>query len=161
MPNARRYWLVKSEPDCFSWDDFWRLPKRTTHWDGVRNYQARNLLRDEMKRGDLVFFYHSSADPTAIVGVAEVSREGYPDATAFDAKNDHFDPKSDVDAPTWFVVDLTAKEKLARPVTLAELRRTPGLEKMVLLQKGSRLSVQPVSADEWQVVMQLSRTPAE
>ncbi|MEP6690703.1 MAG: EVE domain-containing protein [Gemmatimonadaceae bacterium] len=153
MPKT--YWLVKSEPNCFSWDDFWKLPKRTTHWDGVRNYQARNFMRDGMKKGDLVFFYHSSAEPNAIVGIAEVVREAYADQSAFDPKNDHFDPKSDSDAPTWMMVDLKAVEKFARPVTLGELRQSAGLEKMTLLQKGSRLSVQPVSATEWEIVAAL------
>jgi predicted RNA-binding protein with PUA-like domain len=158
MPDAdstARYWLVKSEPDCFSFDDLWTAPKRTTFWDGVRNYQARNLLRDAMKRGDRVLFYHSSADPCAVMGVAEVVREGYPDHTAFDPSADHFDPKSDPDAPTWFMVDLRAVERFATPVPLADLRHTAGLERMVLLQKGSRLSVQPVRAEEWAIVCAL------
>lgn len=148
----RRYWLVKSEPDVFSFDDLLASPRRTTHWDGVRNYQARNTLRDEMKKGDLVLFYHSSTDPMAVVGVAEVAREGYPDHTAFDAKDPHYDPKSKREAPTWYMVDLKAVRKFARPVTLAELRGTKGLEKMALLQKGSRLSVQPVSEAEFRIV---------
>lgn len=148
----RRYWLVKSEPDVFSFDDLLASPRRTTHWDGVRNYQARNTLRDEMKKGDLVLFYHSSTDPMAVVGVAEVAREGYPDHTAFDAKDPHYDPKSKREAPTWYMVDLKALRKFARPVTLAELRGTKGLEKMTLLQKGSRLSVQPVSEAEFRIV---------
>jgi predicted RNA-binding protein with PUA-like domain len=150
--RARRYWLVKSEPNCFSFDDLLRSPGRTTCWDGVRNYQARNFMRDDMKTGDLAFFYHSSAEPPAIVGVAEVVREGYPDHTAFDAAADHFDPKSSEDSPTWIMVDLRAVERLARPLTLSDLRGVPGLEKMVLLQRGSRLSVQPVSAEEWEIV---------
>ena len=149
---ARRYWLVKSEPDAFSFDDLMASPDRTTCWDGVRNYQARNSMRDDMKRGDLVLFYHSSTEPAAIVGVAEVVREAYPDHTAFDPKDPHFDPKSRRDAPTWVMVDLRAVERLKSPLTLAELRGTPGLEKMTLLQKGSRLSVQPVSAGEWEIV---------
>lgn len=152
-----RYWLVKSEPETFSWDDLWKLPRRTTHWDGVRNYQARNLLRDEMKKGDQLFFYHSSADPTAIVGICEVVREGYPDPTQFDRASDHYDPKSDPDQPRWFMIDLRALEPLPRPVTLAELRGARGLERMALLQKGNRLSVQPVSATEWKTVLELSR----
>ncbi len=158
MPNAdgdRRHWLVKSEPDAFSFDDLMASPRRTSHWDGVRNFQARNTLRDGMKKGDLVFFYHSSADPTAIVGVAEVVREGYPDHTAFDKSDSHYDPKSKPDAPTWFMVDLKGVEKLKRPVTLAELRTVKGLERMVLLQKGSRLSVQPVSPKEWDIIYAL------
>jgi predicted RNA-binding protein with PUA-like domain len=158
---TRRYWLLKSEPDCFSWDDLVRAPKRTTHWDGVRNYQARNMLRDEMRKGDLVLFYHSSAEPMAVMGVAEVVREGYPDHTQFDPKADHFDPRSDADAPRWFMVDIRAKRPFARPVTLAELRREAGLERMVLLQKGSRLSVQPVRAEEWRIVCALGGVEAE
>ena len=153
--SARRFWLVKSEPDAFSFDDLMASPDRTTCWDGVRNYQARNTMRDDMKRGDLVLFHHSSTEPAAIVGVAEVVREAYPDHTAFDEKDAHFDPKSRRDAPTWMMVDLRAVERLARPVTLAELRGVPGLEKMVLLQKGSRLSVQPVSAAEWEIVYRM------
>jgi predicted RNA-binding protein with PUA-like domain len=152
---ARRYWLVKSEPDTFSFADLVARPNGTTGWDGVRNYQARNSMRDDMKRGDLVFFYHSSTDPAAIVGVAEVAREGYPDPTALDPRDPHFDPKSRADAPTWVMVDLRAVEPLARPVTLAELRGVAGLEKMVLLQKGSRLSVQPVTEQEWQIIYAL------
>jgi predicted RNA-binding protein with PUA-like domain len=155
---ARRYWLVKSEPDAFSFDDLVASPDRTTCWDGVRNYQARNSMRDDMKRGDLVLFYHSSTEPAAIVGVAEVVREAYPDHTAFDPKDPHFDPKSKADAPTWMMVDLRAVEPLAKPLTLAELRGVPGLEKMVLLQKGSRLSVQPVTAKEWEIVLALARS---
>ena len=152
-----RHWLVKSEPDVFSFDDLLARPRQTTSWDGVRNYQARNFMRDGMKQGDKVFFYHSSADPTAIVGVAEVAREAYPDPTALDPKDPHFDPKSNADAPTWMMVDLRAVERFARPVTLAELRGVKGLEKMMLLQKGSRLSVQPVTDHEWEIVYRLGR----
>src|SRR4051812_42225723 len=133
----RRYWLVKSGPNVFSFDDLLARPKQTTHWDGVRNYQARNTRRDDMKKGDLVFFYHSSADPTAIVGVAEVAREGYPDPTALDPKDSHFDPKSKADAPSWYMVDIRGVEKFKRPIPLSELRTMKGLEKMTLLQKGS------------------------
>jgi predicted RNA-binding protein with PUA-like domain len=149
---SRNYWLVKSEPSVFSFDDLLAAPKKTTHWDGVRNFQARNTLRDKMKKGDLVFFYHSSADPTAVMGVAEVVKEGYPDATALDPKHDHFDEKSTEENPIWYVVDLKAVEPFKRPVTLAELRSTKGLEKMVLLQRGSRLSVQPVDEKEWKII---------
>jgi predicted RNA-binding protein with PUA-like domain len=157
--RARQYWLVKSEPDCFSFDDLLQSAGQTTCWDGVRNYQARNFMRDDMKRGDLAFFYHSSADPPAIVGVAEVVRESYPDHTAFDPKEEHFDPKSDSDSPTWMMVDVRAVGPLARPLTLADLRGVPGLERMVLLQKGSRLSVQPVTAEEWAIVYELGSRP--
>lgn len=154
--KEKRYWLVKSEPDVFSFDDLLKAPKKTTHWDGVRNYQARNTMRDDMKKGDGVFFYHSSADPTGIVGICEVVREAYPDHTAFDSKDPHFDPKSKKDAPTWYMVDLKAVRKLPRLITLAELKDVKGLEKMVLLQRGSRLSVQPVTAKEWELVTGLA-----
>ena len=153
--SERSYWLVKSEPESFSWDDLWRAPKRTTRWDGVRNYQARNTLRDLMKKGDGVFFYHSSSDPTAIVGICDVVKEGYPDPTAFDARDSHYDPKSDQSSPSWFAVDLRAVEPLPRPLTLAELKTTRGLERMTLLQRGSRLSVQPVTDKEWQIIRDL------
>ena len=151
-----RFWLVKSEPEAFSWDDLWNAPDRTTCWDGVRNYQARNFMRDGMRVGDQVLFYHSSVEPPAIVGVAEVVREAYPDSTAFDANDPHFDPKSKPDAPAWMMVDIRAVRPFARPVTLAMLRETPGLEKMVLLQRGSRLSVQPVTPAEWAIVDRLA-----
>ena len=159
--RAPRHWLVKSEPEVFSFDDLLAAPKRTTHWDGVRNYTARNFMRDGMKKGDLVFFYHSSADPTAIVGTAEVVRDGYPDQSAFDPKDSHYDPKSKKDEPTWFMVDLRAREKFPKPVTLTDLRGVKGLEKMVLLQKGSRLSVQPVTESEWQVICRLAGIAAK
>jgi predicted RNA-binding protein with PUA-like domain len=151
----RRYWLVKSEPAAFSFADLLASPGRTTCWDGVRNHQARNFMRDDMKRGDLVFFYHSSTEPAAIVGVAEVVREAYPDPTALDESDPHHDPRSRADAPTWMMVDLRAVEPLARPLTLGDLRSVEGLEKMALLQKGSRLSVQPVTAKEWEIVYRM------
>ena len=154
-PAARRYWLVKSEPDSFSFDDLVASPNGTTGWTGVRNYQARNFMRDGMKRGDLVFFYHSSTDPAAIVGIAEVAREAYADPTAFDPKDPAFDPKSRKEEPTWMMVDLKAVAPLVRPLALGELRAVKGLEKMVLLQKGSRLSVQPVSAEEWDIIYRM------
>ena len=153
--SEKNYWLLKTEPSTFSFDDLWNAPGRTTFWDGVRNFQARNTLRDRMKKGDLVFIYHSSTDPTGIVGVAEVAKEGYPDATAFDEGDSHYDPKSKRESPTWFGVDVRAVEKIEPIITLEELRKTRGLEKMVLLQKGSRLSVQPVSATEWSVIRRL------
>jgi predicted RNA-binding protein with PUA-like domain len=151
MP-PRRHWLVKSEPDCFSFDDLLAAPHRTTYWDGVRNHQARNFMRDDMKSGDLVFFYHSGAEPPAIVGICEVVREAYPDHTAFDPAEDHYDPKSKPDAPTWMMVDLKARERFVEPVTLPELRASAALDGMELLKRGSRLSVQPVSAAEWEAV---------
>ncbi len=146
------YWLGKSEPEAFSFDDLLKSPRQTTCWDGVRNYQARNTLRDLMKKGDRVFYYHSNAEPTGIVGIGEVVKEGYPDHTAFDPKDMHYDPKSTKDAPTWFMVDLKAVTSFREILTLAELKKLKGLEKMVLLQRGSRLSVQPVTANEWEIV---------
>ncbi|MEO6527020.1 MAG: EVE domain-containing protein [Gemmatimonadaceae bacterium] len=159
--RARRHWLLKSEPGSFSFDDLLARPRRTTCWDGVRTYQARNSMRDDMKKGDLAFFYHSSVDPSEIVGIAEVVREGYPDHTALDANDPHFDPKSKADAPTWIMVDIRAVRPLARPLALAELRGVKGLESMVLLQKGSRLSVQPVTAEEWKIVCVLGGVSAD
>ena len=158
--TARRYWLVKSEPDVFSFADLVASPNGTTSWDGVRNYQARNSMRDDMRIGDLVFFYHSSTDPAAIVGVAEVSRAAYTDPTAFDARDPHFDPKSRADAPTWMMVDLRAVEPFTRPLTLGDLRGVRGLEKLALLQKGSRLSVQPVTPAEWAIIYSMGTHPS-
>lgn len=151
------YWLLKTEPSTFSFDDLWNAPGRTTFWDGVRNFQARNTLRDRMKPGDQVFIYHSSTDPTGIVGIAEVVKGGYPDPTAFDPKDDHYDPKSKHESPTWFGVDVRAVSRIEPTITLEELRKTKGLEKMVLLQRGSRLSVQPVSASEWRIISRLRK----
>jgi predicted RNA-binding protein with PUA-like domain len=154
-PPPRQYWLVKSEPDAFSWEDLWSSPSRTTGWDGVRNYKARNFMRDEMRVGDGVLFYHSSVEPPAVVGVAEVVRTAYPDETQFDPADPHYDPKSRREAPTWVAVDLRATAPLKRPVSLAELRETRGLEKMVLLQRGNRLSVMPVTREEFAIVCRL------
>jgi predicted RNA-binding protein with PUA-like domain len=154
--GERRYWLLKSEPDAFSFDDLLAAPARTTCWDGVRNYQARNFLRDEMRPGDLVLFYHSGAEPS-VAGTAEVVRGGYPDHTAFDSDDAHFDAKSRPDLPTWYMVDVRALERFAHPVALVTLRSTPGLEGMALLQRGSRLSVQPVRPTEFEIVLGLGR----
>lgn len=150
--SERRYWLFKTVPTTFSFDDLMKAPSRTTSWDGVRNYQARNMLRDEIKSGDMVFVYHSSSDPTGIAGIAEVVRGGYPDPTALDPKHHHYDPKSKADAPSWYLVDIRGVKALPRLITLEELRKVKGLEKMVLLQRGSRLSVQPVRAEEWEII---------
>ncbi len=155
---ARRYWLVKSEPDAFSFADLSASENQTTCWDGVRNYQARNFMRDGMQRGDQVLFYHSSTEPAAIVGIAEVVREAYADHTALDPHDPHYDPKSRADSPTWMMVDLRAVEPLVRPLSLADLRGVKGLEAMVLLQRGSRLSVQPVTPKEWAIVHRMGMT---
>ncbi|MGQ0537555.1 MAG: EVE domain-containing protein [Gemmatimonadaceae bacterium] len=146
--GERRYWLVKSEPEAFSFDDLLEAPGRTTSWDGVRNPAARNFLRDGMKRGDQVFFYHSGGTAPAVVGVAEVVREGYPDTTAFDGRHAQYDAKSSPNAPQWYAVDLRAVEALPRPVTLAEIKKEPALARMPLVRIG-RLSVSPVSEREW------------
>lgn len=158
-PGERRYWLIKSEPDVFSFDDLRAAPKQTTCWDSVRNASARNFLRDGMKRGDLCFYYHSNAEPSAIVGVCEVVKEGYPDPTAWDPTHDYFDPKSDPETPTWFMVDVRFVEALPRAVSLAELKAEPALANMALIKVG-RLSVVPVTADEWETVRAMSRRPA-
>ena len=150
-PGERRYWLVKSEPGVFSFDDLLRIHNKTTHWDGVRNFAARNFLRDGMKLGDRVFFYHSEAGSQAIVGECEVVREGYPDHTAFDAKHHGYDPDSKKDAPQWFVVDLRAVAQFTRAVTLKEIKARKELATMALLRIG-RLSVTPVTAKEYEVI---------
>ena len=155
MPS-RRFWLVKSEPSTFSFDDLLRSPDRTTCWDGVRNYAARNFMRDGMKRGDRVLFYHSSTDEPAIVGICEVVREAYTDHTQFDAASDYHDPKSTPDAPTWVMVDLRAVEALPRPLSLTELKAQRVLEGMELLRRGSRLSVQPVEATHFAAIQKLA-----
>ena len=150
--GERRYWLVKSDPDVFGVDDLLAAPKKTTFWDGIRNFAARNFLRDGMKRGDRVFFYHSMADPQAIVGICEVVREGYPDHTALDPEHPNHDPKSTADDPIWYMVDLRAVERLKRPVTLAEIRARPELASMALVRVG-RLSVSPVTPAEWETIV--------
>lgn len=152
--GERRYWLLKSEPNCYSIDDFAR--DKVTFWDGVRNYQARNMLRDEMRLGDRAFFYHSSTDPLAIVGIAEIVREGYPDHTQFEPAADHYDADSPKGDPRWFMVDVKLVERLKQPVTREQMLADSRLSKMVLLQRGSRLSVQPVTEREWEVVCELA-----
>ncbi len=150
-----QYWLVKSEPDEFSIDDLAAAPKRTDHWDGVRNYQARNFMRDQMKRGDQVFFYHSNCQTPGIVGIAEVVREGYPDHTAFDPEDKHYDPKSDPENPRWFMVDVRFKRKLERTITLRELKARDDLGDFALVRRGNRLSVMPVAPEHWRVILSL------
>lgn len=150
---AKQYWLCKSEPENYSFE---RLKKEgKTAWTGVRNYQARNTMRDLMKPGDGVLFYHSNADPTAVVGIAEVGGASYPDPTQFDAKSEYCDPKATKEKPIWMLVDIKYVRDFKRPVTLEELRGVKGLEKMVLLKKGMRLSIQPVTPAEWEIVTKL------
>jgi predicted RNA-binding protein with PUA-like domain len=154
MPQKKKYWLMKSEPSVFSLDDLAKSPAQTTCWDGVRNYQARNFMRS-MAVGDQVLFYHSTADPPAVVGIAEVVKTAYVDPTQFDKKNKHYDPGSNPSSPRWEMVDIKYVRKFSHPVTLDQLRREIKLKGMVLLQKGSRLSVQPVSPPEWEHVLSL------
>jgi predicted RNA-binding protein with PUA-like domain len=152
------YWLLKSEPDSFGIDHLARAPRKTAAWDGVRNYQARNMLRDDMKKGDQAFFYHSSCDVPGIVGIVSVVKEGYPDTTAFKRRHHHYDPDSDPKNPRWFMVDVRLERRFARVVTLDELRAYAGgpLKNMLLLKKGSRLSVMPVAKSEWQFILGLA-----
>ena len=152
-----QYWLMKTEPSVFSIEDLARAPRSTTSWDGVRNFQARNMLRDQMKKGDQVFLYYSSTDVPGIVGVMEVTKEGYPDATAFDKKHHHYDPESDPKNPRWYMVDVRLKERFTRIITLVELRKHSGkeLKGMMLLRPGNRLSVTPVEADHWKFIRSL------
>ncbi|MBS2025424.1 MAG: EVE domain-containing protein [Deltaproteobacteria bacterium] len=152
-----RHWLLKTEPEVFSIDDLLAAPKRTTGWDGVRNFQARNMLRDDLKLGDRILIYHSNAEPPGVAGVAEVAREGYVDETQFDPDDHHFDPKSKREAPQWFKVDVRGVEKLARVVGLPELRDNPKLEGMPLLRPGQRLSVQPVSPEHYELILAMAK----
>ncbi len=149
------YWLMKSEPSVYSIDDLKKDKK--TYWDGVRNYQARNFMRDQMKKGDKVIFYHSNTEPPAAVGICEVVKEGYPDFTAFDPEDPHYDPKSKSDKPTWYMVDVKFVEKFERPVTLAEMKANPKLANMKLVQRGNRLSVMPVTKKEFDEIVRMSK----
>jgi len=148
-------WLMKSEPSEFGIDDLERRPGQTEHWDGVRNYQARNMMRDEMKTGDLVFFYHSNCATPGIVGIARITREAYPDHTAFDPEDRHFDPGSDPAKPRWLMVDVQFVRKLKRTITLEELKGQPELEGWALLRRGNRLSILPVEEAMWDRILSL------
>ncbi len=159
MSKRDQYWLMKSEPDTFSIESLAGSPRQTTCWDGVRNYQARNFMR-AMQVGDKIFFYHSNADPPAVVGIAEVVRTAYPDWTAWDKKDEHYDPKSTPSNPVWEMVDIRLVRRFRRPLPLALLRRQPGLRKMELLRTGSRLSVQPVRPQEWKLILKLAGPPS-
>ena len=149
------YWLMKSEPNAFGIDDLQNMPDQTEHWDGVRNYQARNMMRDEMKVGDQVFFYHSNCEVPGIVGLMEVVKEGYPDFTAFDPNSKYFDEKSDPSKPRWFMVDIKYIRHTKRVIPLAELKEHDVLENMALVRKGNRLSIMPVSKQEWDYILRL------
>lgn len=152
------YWLFKSEPTAYSFSDLLAAPDQTTGWDGVRNYQARNFLRDLIKVGDGVLFYHSSADPPCLTGIAKVVKAGHPDPTAFDPKAQHYDPKSERDNPTWYQVSIKAARAIKPPLSLPLLSTVPELAGMELLRKGSRLSVQPVTEKEWKAILALAKS---
>ncbi len=153
--TGRRFWLMKSEPHCFSFDDLAARPDGIEPWDGVRNFKARNLLRDEIRAGDGVLFYHSSIPEPAVVGVARVVRPGYPDHTALDPRSGHFDPKATLERPIWYMVDVQHIAPLPHLLTRDDLRRHPVLAGMEVLRKGNRLSVQPVTAEQWRTVLQV------
>lgn len=154
IDRTMKYWLIKSEPEEFSIDDLRKCPGKRDRWDGVRNYQARNMMRDEMKVGDPVFFYHSNCDVPGIVGIAEVVREGYPDMSAFDPNDKHYDPKSDPDNPRWIHVDVGFVRKLKRTISLAELKeRASELGDFALTRRGNRLSVMPVTKEQWDRIL--------
>ena len=150
-----RYWLMKTEPTEFSIDDLEQRPGQKEHWDGVRNYQARNMMRDDMKLGDQVFFYHSNCDVPGIVGIASIVGEAYPDHTAFDPENKHFDPGSQAENPRWYMVDVGFVRKLDRTIPLTDLKERPELSGMALVRKGNRLSVMPVAEAEWLFILSL------
>lgn len=150
-----RYWLMKSEPDTFSISDLFNRPLQTEHWDGVRNYQARNMMRDDMKLGDQVFFYHSNCDLPGIVGIMEVVKQGYADFSAFDPDDKHFDPKSSSDKPTWIMVDVRFVRQLSRTISLKELKQHPALADLALVRRGNRLSIMPVTAEHWAYILAL------
>lgn len=154
MNDERRYWLFKTEPSCFSFDDLKRRHGKTEPWDGVRNYQARNYLRDQAREGDGVLFYHSNVPIPAVVGIAEIVKKGYPDLTALDPASEHFDPRSTPADPIWYRVDIRYVSGFRREVTLAEIRNNPALAGMMLVRR-SRLSIQPVSREEWNMIIAL------
>jgi predicted RNA-binding protein with PUA-like domain len=153
---ARRFWLFKSEPSAFGIEHLAQSPRQTAPWDGVRNYQARNFLRDDVQCGDQVLFYHSREEPLGIFGMMEVVKQGYPDTTAFNPKSKYFDPKSDLTNPRWYMVDVKLVRRFAEPLTRDQLANDEVASKMLVLKRGMRLSIQPVSPAEWAAVLQLA-----
>ena len=151
-----KYWLMKSEPDVYSIDHLSTEKSKTDHWDGIRNYQARNFIRDEMKKGDLAFFYHSNCAKPGVVGIIEIARSAYPDPTAFDPMEKYFDPKSDPDQPRWFMVDVRLKRRFRHGVTLKEIRAEKKLQNMRLVQRGNRLSILPLTKPEWDHILTMA-----
>lgn len=152
---SNRYWLFKTEPSTFSIDDLAAEPDQTTHWEGVRNYQARNMLRDDIKVGDEILLYHSNCSPPGVAGTGTIVKAGYPDHTAWDPQSPYFDPKSSSDAPTWYMVDVKLKSRLGSVLSLPVLKKSPGLENMMVCRRGMRLSIQPVTANEWEIIQKL------
>ncbi len=153
---TKRYWLFKSEPSAFSIDHLAKSPRQTAPWDGVRNYQARNFLRDDVKVGDQVLFYHSREEPLGIFGTMQVVRAGYPDHTAFDSTSKYYDPKSDPDQPRWFMVDVKLTKQFSEPITRSMLIDDKVTSQMLVMKRGMRLSIQPVTPEEWQAVLRLA-----
>ncbi len=151
------YWLMKSEPDSFGIDDLAKKPKQTDRWEGVRNFQVRNMLRDQIKRGDLAFFYHSSCKVPGIAGVVEITTDGYPDPTALNPESRYYDPRSAADVPRWFMVDVRLIKKFPHFIALSALRQYPQLSDMLLLKKGSRLSITPVTPQQWHFIVSLKQ----
>ena len=152
-----KYWLFKTEPKTFSIDDLDKSPGKRTYWDGIRNYQARNFLRDDMRKGDGVLFYHSNTDPLAVVGYCEVVKEGYPDHTQFDPDNKHFDPMALQKEPRWYMVDIKLLEKFKKPATIKEIKENPKLKDIRLIQRGNRLSVMPITKAEWDEILKMGK----
>jgi predicted RNA-binding protein with PUA-like domain len=152
---AKKYWLMKTEPDCYSYEDLEKEKRGQGHWEGVRNFQARNFMKDDMQIGDGVLFYYSSCAEPGVVGIAEVASEPYPDHTQFDAKSEYYDPSANPDKPKWYMVDVKPVQKLPKYVSLKQMRETPELEGMVTLRRGNRLSITPVTAGEWKVIRRL------
>jgi predicted RNA-binding protein with PUA-like domain len=150
------HWLFKSEPETFSIDDLSHRPKQTEPWNGVRNYQVRNMLRDQIQVGDLAFFYHSNCQPPGIVGMMEIVKAGYPDPTAWDIHSEYYDRKSSATAPRWYMVDVRLVKKFKRLISLEELKQQPSLKNMLVTRKGSRLSITPVTAKEWEVIVKMA-----
>ena len=153
----RQYWLFKSEPTNYSFQDLLSEDDKTAEWDGVRNYQVRNFMRDDMKAGDGVLFYHSSAKPTAVMGTATIVKEAYPDSTAWEPGAKYYDPKSNPDDPTWLMVDIQADQAFNRPVTLQEIKQNPNLQGMMLVKRGVRLSIQPITREDWDEIVGLGK----
>jgi predicted RNA-binding protein with PUA-like domain len=151
-----RYWLMKSEPDVFGIEHLAASPKRTAAWDGVRNYQVRNMIRDDMQKGDLALFYHSSCPEPGIAGSMRIVSAGYPDTTAFQPRHHHFDPKSDPKKPTWYMMDVQFQKRFSRILTLPELKLQKGLKSMLILRRGNRLSITPVTPAEWKIILELA-----